>query len=476
MLVLSTGCPSPRSGPSGQFPDHLLVFYSGDTLGELFPCGCRIPMGGLSRRGGVISQDSPYPMMVLDTGSFARGNMGYDRFTAGWLIKAYREIGYTAVNLGVQETIQPVSQIREWDDLSGGILISANLIDENGLPVTRTHLIRDLGGIRIGITGVTATGYERAASSEAPELLVPIEPLQEVMNIFEEEDVDFAVLLADVSGEELQAIVQQVEGFRLIIHGEGFNVRSGVVDLDNGGRLVRIGDQGKYLGRLRLDFMEDGTITGEEVENITLDSTVPTLASITQILTDFKIELRQRREEFLTDPPNPFQRSQSAMLVDVLSGYTGHSFCTGCHVGYNLGDYYRVHQNAWAMLGESDKTNPECHECHTTGYAVPTGMNDPNRDTHLRGVTCEACHGPAAEHVRTMTAEQEGLDQSEMLPLNDQTGIPFTMEVPEQTCLRCHTEEWSPDFDYDTWIERVRHVGMNRPGSFTPDEAEEAEE
>jgi hypothetical protein len=472
IVILSTGCPGMYTR-SGNFPNHLLVYYSGDTLGELFPCGCQIPMGGLSRRGGLISQETPYPTLVLDTGSFARGNMGYDRFVAGWMMKAYREIGYTAVNLGTQETIQPVSQLREWDDLAGGILVSANLVDEHGLPVTRTHLIRDIGGIRIGITGVTATGYQRAASSEAPELLVPVSPLQEVMDTFREEGVDFPVLLADVSGEELQAIVEQVEGFRLIIQGEGFNKHSGVTILDNGARLVRIGDQGKYLGRLRLDFNSDGTNVGEEIENVPLDSTAPTLASITQTLTDFKIELRQRREEFLTDPPNPFRRAQSPMLIDVLSGYTGVAFCRDCHVGYDLGDTYRLHENAWGILDEAAQTNPECLECHTTGYGVPTGMEDPFRDTNMRGVTCEACHGPAAEHVRTQTAIKDGLDESQMLPLDDPTGIPFTREVPEEVCIRCHTPEWSPDFDYETWIERVRHVGANRPGSFTPEQAEE---
>jgi hypothetical protein len=44
-----------------------------------------------------------------------------------------------------------------------------------------------------------------------------------------------------------------------------------------------------------------------------------------------------------------------------------------------------------------------------------------------------------------------------MLPPIDPTGLPFTREVPEAVCRGCHTPEWSPNFDYATWVERVKH-------------------
>jgi hypothetical protein len=43
-----------------------------------------------------------------------------------------------------------------------------------------------------------------------------------------------------------------------------------------------------------------------------------------------------------------------------------------------------------------------CFGCHTTGSSVGGGFDE----THLvPGVTCEACHGPGAGHVQTMTGE-----------------------------------------------------------------------
>lgn len=454
---LVAGCNG--DNPARQFPAHLMVSYSANTTGSLFPCGCRIPLGGLSRRGGVLAQESPYPQLILDAGSFAGGNTGYDRFTAGWVLKAYALMGYQAVNLGIRESVQPLSQIREWDAESGGMLVSANLLDEMDMPATRTKLIREIGGIRIGITGMTMQGIQPIGATGMGRVVQPIPPLHAVMEEFDREGVDFAVLLADMGFEDIRAIVAQVPGFDLVIQGTDLVPSAGVPStvLEDGTRLVAMGGAGKYLGRMRLDFTPDGTITGEEVMRVELNGTVPTLSSISALLTEYKLEMIERRTEFLQDPTNPFQRPQSPELVDVLTGYVGASFCDECHLAIRGEPAYVRHSTAWGILVGQQRADPGCLACHTTGWGVPTGMEDPYRDSHLTGVTCEACHGPAAGHVREQKIQREHLDPSSLLPYQDSTGVPFSREVPEAVCKKCHTEQWSPDFDYTTWLERVRH-------------------
>jgi hypothetical protein len=460
---LLAGCKGDNQ--AGRFPAHLMVNYSANTAGELFPCGCRIPLGGLSRRGGVLAQESPYPQLTLDAGSFAGGNTGFDRFTAGWILKACALMGYQAVNLGIRESVQPVSQLREWDALSGGMLVSANLVDEMNLPATRTKLIREIGGIRVGITGITMQGIQPVGATEMARVVEPIPPLRAVMEEFDREGVDFVVLLADMGFEQIRAIMAEVPGFDLVIQGTDLVPGPGVssTQLEGGGQLVTMGGAGKYLGRMRLDFTPDGVVTAEEVIRVELNSTVPTLSSITQLLTDYKLEMVERRSEFLQDPTNPFQRPQAPELVDVLSGYVGASFCDECHLAIRGEPTYVRHSTAWDVLVGQQRADPGCLACHTTGWGAPTGMEDPYRDSHLTGVTCEACHGPAAEHVRQRKIEKEHLDPSSLLPYQDPTGITFSREVAESVCRKCHTEEWSPDFDYTTWIERVRHTEPSGP-------------
>jgi len=475
--ALASGCTSSAPSDESVFPDHLMINYTGNNVGAMFPCGCRIPIGGLSRRGGVIHEESPYPQVTLDAGSFAGSNTAYDRFTAGFILEAYKEIGYTAVNIGVKESLSPVRQIHEWDEMSGGVLISANLIDDQGLPVTRTHLIREIEGIKIGITGITSGALLPDGASSVPLHLDPIAPLQDVIQAFADAGVDFTILLADTSTTELEVILSAVPDIDLIVQAQEFNPSTALASVyieETDTYLVRIGGMGKYLGRMRLDFEDDGTISGNEVIRVDLDSNSPTLSSISTMLSDFKIELRERRDEFLGDPTNPFQREQAPELIDVISGYVGESFCNQCHLGYALESQLTGHAVAWTTLPMEDRYDPECLECHTTGYNITTGLIDPDRDTHARDVTCEACHGPGGQHVREQEIIKEGLDESLLLPYEDLTGgIPFSREVPEEVCLRCHTEEWSPDFDYEEWIEEVIHsMGGDRSVMGDPETGE----
>jgi len=452
-----SGC-SPTNAPA-EFPQHLMVNFTAMNGGTLFPCGCRIPLGGLSRRAGFINEESPYPHLTLDAGSFCGGNTGYDRFAASYILQAYIIMGYHAVNIGTRESVQKIDTLREWDSISGGMLVSANLIDGDGLPATRTHLIRDIGGIKIGITGMTTQGYVPPDATEMPELILPVPPLQLAVSEMLEEDVDYIVLLADATTPEIEAIVAEIPDFNLVIQGREFNASQGLVllNLTDSTDMVRIGGSGKYLGRMRMDFEPDGTMVDQELISVSLDSTSPTMSEVSRLMVQFKLDLRDRRAEFLGDPANPFQRSQAPELIDVLVGYTGDAFCSKCHIGYGMDQQVVGHTYTWTRLESEFQADPTCLPCHTTGYGVPTGFEDPYRDSHLRGVTCEACHGPAAEHVMEYTALDEDLDPEFMLEPENPTGIPFSREVPVEVCLRCHTEEWSPDFDYDTWVLRVNH-------------------
>lgn len=84
--------------------------------------------------------------------------------------------------------------------------------------------------------------------------------------------------------------------------------------------------------------------------------------------------------------------------------YIGVEFCRSCHAreDKNAGPKLKTcfswvgsaHANAWEKLPEEDRNNPDCLRCHTTGYGLPRRAGISEKD--LRGVQCEACHGPGS--------------------------------------------------------------------------------
>jgi hypothetical protein len=281
------------------------------------------------------------------------------------------------------------------------------------------------------------------------------------MDEFKRERVDYVILLADTDNNVIDAVLQEIPGINLVIQGQTVFNKSSVVGpriVNDFTRVVQIGGQGKLVGRLRLDFEPDGTITDEEPILVELDPSAPVMGAVTELMYQYKIELRANRDQFLSYPANPFMKYVSPGLTDVFSGYVGQSVCASCHQTYAIDVQSSGHRDAWNMLPEANLLDPNCLPCHTTGYGVPTGLVDPYRDSQLAGVTCEACHGPGAGHAREMYAAQGDFDASSALPEENPTGLEFRKEVPREVCMQCHTQEWSPDFDYDKLIIYVNHA------------------
>ncbi len=113
--------------------------------------------------------------------------------------------------------------------------------------------------------------------------------------------------------------------------------------------------------------------------------------------------------------------------------YVGLETCSGCHGDVAESYGKTAHANSLEVLeaaGSAD--DPECLACHVTGLEDSKYVDD--------AVTCEACHGPGGEHVAT----------------GEKSAI--TSAVGEAECLKCHTDEWSPDFDYETYRAKGVHA------------------
>jgi predicted CXXCH cytochrome family protein len=95
-------------------------------------------------------------------------------------------------------------------------------------------------------------------------------------------------------------------------------------------------------------------------------------------------------------PPSP-----RAAPAAVAARYVGAETCRMCHA-----DQHRLwartrHARAFGLLETTGQAqNTECLSCHTTGFQRG-GFSDATATPGLKGVQCEACHGPGSEHQTT---------------------------------------------------------------------------
>ncbi|MCO4771691.1 MAG: cytochrome c family protein [Deltaproteobacteria bacterium] len=126
--------------------------------------------------------------------------------------------------------------------------------------------------------------------------------------------------------------------------------------------------------------------------------------------------------------------------------YGGMDTCVGCHPAEYASWGRSDHRGAYATLREhAEHRNPDCLACHSTGFGKEGGFADPQADTRLLNVQCEACHGAMASHAR-----EAGTGSAVLAPSRGLT-------VTEATCTRCHDPVNSPEFDYEEYLSRGAH-------------------
>jgi hypothetical protein len=118
--------------------------------------------------------------------------------------------------------------------------------------------------------------------------------------------------------------------------------------------------------------------------------------------------------------------------------YIGVKKCAACHFDQHLVWRKDKHAKAFDDLPAKYKKDADCLKCHTTGFGEPTGFKTA-ADSHLAGISCEACHGPGSQHeevckplanVTKLSAEQEATARDSIYRM-----------LPQNVCITCHTSK-----------------------------------
>ena len=224
-----------------------------------------------------------------------------------------------------------------------------------------------------------------------------------------------------LSGKQV-AELKAVKGWDVIISSSGEQLDEPVAS--GKAAIVSGFPKGQKLGILSLKLNRKGKVIGSSHRWQALKQDVAEDPIIRAVLKEYdrKVAALLKEEEL-----KPISGGQ----------YLGSEKCVECHQSYVDSWKATKHSAAFATLERAGKSkDPECVKCHTVGFGEEGGFLSLKATPGLANVQCESCHGPGREHAA---------DFSPMRPI----GI--------EVCLRCHTHENSPEFDYQKYLEKIKH-------------------
>jgi hypothetical protein len=382
-----------------------------------------------------VKQETPY-VLNLDGGSFVTRMQFESELNDAMSVRALKEMGCAATTIGAFDLFRGLDYYRSLIEGSGVPAVSANVYDEStGDLVVKPYVIAERAGVKFAITGVLDPETDIRTDRKVESLGVTIgDPKETLAALLPElrEKADFTVLLGQMDLDKLKTLLEELPGFDFVLVGEvapysarPFEVGSSV--------MMQPGYKGQRICDYRLHFGPEDTYEGYSGEVVDLGDKVPSDAAMALMLKEHKmaVEEASKARAMANKPtPPPTQPRYTEECLGV--GAT----CSRCHQTEYQQWMTTAHSNAFATLEDGHQsTNPECLKCHTTCYLdLPADGSVAVRE-ELRNVQCEACHGKATDHARDGSYGN----------------------VTMATCLPCHDEENSPDFDFATYLPKVMH-------------------
>lgn len=166
--------------------------------------------------------------MAFDAGDF--GQHETERLPGGWRVTEYaarllKRVGVDAATPGERELLHGPGKMADLER-SGPPFVSANIRTADGKRPFDTDMVLTAGGLRVGVTGVTAPRVllegrgadETASAAAAWSLEDPATALQSVLPGLRRKS-DVVVLLAHMPAHEAMSLVQGLSGVDVVIVG-----------------------------------------------------------------------------------------------------------------------------------------------------------------------------------------------------------------------------------------------------------------
>jgi len=189
------------------------------------------------------------------------------------ILKCYNLLGYDALGIGDDDLSLGKDFLVDLSKNAGFPFVSSNLMDkETGQPLFRTHVIKEAGGLRIGIFSLLSPYFFSGESDSRTRGIVFREPLEEAKIILGKirPETDLVVLLSHLGYTADIELAETMPGIDLILGGHsGLSLSYPMQIKDT--IIVRVGSKGLHVGELHLQLAPDRA----SFYNSTLKNSIP---------------------------------------------------------------------------------------------------------------------------------------------------------------------------------------------------------
>jgi cytochrome c554/c'-like protein len=448
-----------------QKPKVALVI-SGRQDGYLEPCGCAgldRMKGGLTRRHSLFKELTAkgWPVVAMDCGGLVKGFGRQAELKFHLSVDAMQKMGYDAIALGKTDLRLPagelLSRVASSEDAPSPFLSANVAIFGFAAGMTADHRIVDAGGVRVGITSILGSAWQKEINNTDVEMVDPAAKLRAVLPKLKERS-DVLVLLAHATMDESKRLAEEFPEFDIVVTGGGNPEPPKDKEVLPGGTvLIEVGEKG--MDAIVLGIYGDDKI---EYQRVPLDSRFEDSLDMKEFMRQYQQQLKADGLAGLgiRQVPHP----QAAEL----GKFVGSKKCENCHE-----ESYDVwkktgHADAWKTLVELEvprNHDPECISCHVIGwhpteyFPYESGFLSEVETPRLIDVGCENCHGPGEKHIEAEMADDEELQkklQKAMVVTKEQSQHDKT-----RWCLNCHDLDNSPDFDFEEYWPNIEHSEAN---------------
>lgn len=259
--------PPPSRDAAAKDNLHITILHTNDLHGHLLPFRDKTlspdtPVGGVAYLADAVTrlrQTDPEHTLLLDAGDSTQGFLISDRFQGKPVVESMNLLGYDAMALGNHDFDQGKSVLENRISAMNFPLVGANIVDLEYGTLSfgiKPYIIKNVGGVKVGILGLTTTESEQMLKAEDQGRLSFLDPHQtasEYVPLMKKEGAELIVVLSHLGLGEDRKLAAQVPGIDVII---GAHSHTRIEKPEKVGRtaIVQAGCYGKELGKLNISL------------------------------------------------------------------------------------------------------------------------------------------------------------------------------------------------------------------------------